>query len=187
MKLKKSKLIKLIIGFTGILYIGSLVIPFAVKPAYALYWEDQFPGNNPKDIKRRPQGFFLFNWIGSLLHMEREHKYRSLGNEDNGPMVNTGSQTLIIIVSGIVGMVAGIITGYSVAPNVDRQTPDMFIGGSLGLGAGIGIGELIIPRDYQVDPLSVHMSSYLKTNEADLPFKTLSTFQPSSGLFCYRF
>jgi hypothetical protein len=134
--------------FTAMIYLPGMVVLPLVPKAHALYWEDDYGGNDPKEVKSRPSGFFLFDWIDDLNKDAKQGHYREMDDHDKGSTVNGGAKTLVVVASGLVGLGTGLFISSRLQGD---QTSNMFIGGALGLGAGIAIGALIMPRDYEVD------------------------------------
>ena len=82
---------------------------FLTPPAQALYWEDDYEGNDPKDIKKRPDDFFLFKWIDDLNQDTKKNEYKDRDNRDKGPGVNDDARMAVILASGLVGLGLGMI------------------------------------------------------------------------------
>ncbi len=116
--------------------------------------EDDYEGNDPKDRKRRPDHFSLFDWMGDVDRDSKAEKYREMENQDKGPAVNNDARTLEIISSGIVGLALGLLVADGLTDNNGDLTANLFIGGALGFGVGVGIGALILPNNYDVDPIA---------------------------------
>ncbi len=155
--LKKTLLFLLAFQLAGLTPLLSL------SKAHALYWEDDFDGNDPKDRKKRPDDFFLFRWIDDLNQDAKKNEYKDRDNRDKGPGVNGDARTLLILTSGLVGLGAGMLIANRVSAQGD-VSGNMFIGGALGLVAGVGIGALIMPHNYEIDPHA--MSDLLKERQA---------------------
>jgi len=135
-----------------VLTAAHLSLPAFVPQAHALYFEDDVDSNPPEDRVERPKGgFFLFKWIHSLTHSSTRREAAALENRDKGPGVNGGRKAVVLVTSGIVGMAIGLGISSSIK-NPGNRARSNFIGGSLGLCGGFGIGALIMPGDYQVDP-----------------------------------
>jgi len=140
--------------------------PLLTTPAQALYWEDDVDGNDPKDVKKRPDDFFLFKWIDDLTQDAKKNEYREKDNRDKGPGVNNDARTILILASGLVGLGLGMIVAERFTSTGGDKGSAMFVGGSLGLVAGVGIGALIMPNNYEVDPYAA--SEFLKDRQARL-------------------
>jgi hypothetical protein len=140
--------------------------PLLTTPAQALYWEDDYDGNDPKDIKKRPENFFLFQWIDDLGKDAKKGEYQEKDNRDKGPGVNNDARTILVLASGLVGLGLGMILADRFTSSSGDKGSAMFIGGSLGLVAGVGIGALIMPNNYEVDPYAA--SEFLKDRQARL-------------------
>lgn len=125
----------------------------SVSPAFATYWEDSFEGNDPEEqVRPKEGGFFLFRWIGSLFGDPKKKEIRKLEERDRGSGVNSGRRTLLIVTSGLVGLGAGLLATEAVVGDPDGA--DRFVGGALGFALGVGFGALIMPKDYNVDPIA---------------------------------
>jgi len=163
--------------------------PLLSVPAHALYWEDDYGGNDPKDVKKRPDDFFLFKWIDDLEHDAKKNEYKDKDNRDKGPGVNDDARTILILASGLVGLGLGLlIADRTVSAGGDKGSA-MFIGGSLGLVAGVGIGALIMPANYEVDPFAA--SEFLKDRQARLDDpvqkRLVESFHPQQVALQFQF
>lgn len=145
--------LKKTIFFLLVLQLAGLTPLFAPK-AQALYWEDEFDGNDPKETKTRPSHFFLFDWVDDINRDSKKSEYKEMDNRDKGPATNSGARTLLIVTSGVVGLVGGLFIANGLTENEADTTSNMFIGGAIGMGAGIAIGALIMPKDYEVDQVA---------------------------------
>jgi hypothetical protein len=150
MTFKHSFLITTLL-FTAFLYFGGWGSYSLVPKAHALYWEDDTPSNDPKEIKTRPTNFFLFDWLDDIDKNTKKNKYRDMDNHDQGPSVNNGARTIEIISSGVVGLAGGLFFADRLTASGSDETSNLFIGGALGFCAGIAIGALIMPHDFEVD------------------------------------
>ena len=170
-------------------YLSGMVVFPLVPKAFALYWEDEEEGNDPKEIRTRPSHFSLFDWVGDLDKAAKEKHYREMDDQDKGPEVNNGARTMEIISSGVVGMAIGLVLANRVTTNPDDYTTNYFIGGAIGFGVGIGIGALIMPRDYEVDRMA--RLDYLKYRQAWLqdPVKlqVAKSFRPTPLSLSFKF
>jgi hypothetical protein len=152
--------------------------PLFTTPAQALYWEDDYDGNDPKDIKKRPDNFFLFQWIDDLGKDAKKNEYQEKDNDD--------ARTVLVLASGLVGLGLGMILAERFTTSGGDKGSAMFVGGALGLVAGVGIGALIMPNNYEVDPYAA--SEFLKDRQARLDDATQkrlaeSFHQPQIQLF----
>jgi hypothetical protein len=186
----RNSLLKSTALFTALFYLSGMVIFPLIPKAHALYWEDASDeANNPKETKTRPTDFMLFNWVGDLNKDAKKTEYQNMDNHDRGPSVNNDARTLVIVASGIVGLGIGLFVSNRLSSDATVQTSDMFIGGALGLGAGILIGALIMPGDYNVDQRA--QSEFLKQRQAwlqdPLRLQVAQAFHPSSTAFSLRF
>jgi hypothetical protein len=183
-----SSTIKIAALIAALAYFAGMAVPVFVPQAQALYWEDDYEGNDPKERMRRPGGFFLFNWIDGLVSKSRRNQYGKLENRDTGSSVNGGRKTVLIVACGLVGLGTGVIIGSSTSSDENR-TSNVFLGGALGLGAGVLLAAAIMPRDYQVDPVA--LSEQGAYRQAWLQDETLrmvrSAFAPSTELVKARF
>jgi hypothetical protein len=147
----KTSFLKTTVGLSVFLYLSGMFLFPIVPKAHALYWEDEADTNNdPSETKSRPDHFSLFDWVGDAENDSKKRHYRDLDNHDTGPGVNNGDRAGVVIISGVVGLGAGIFLGSAFAGN-GNATSGMFVGGALGLGAGVAVGALIMPGDYNVD------------------------------------
>ena len=151
---------------TAFFYLSGMVVFPLVPKAHALFWEDDNDDNDPKDIKTRPSHFLLLDWVDDLNKDSKKSHYKDMDNHDKGPSVNNEARTLVIVASGVVGLGTGLFLANRFSQDSSTLTSDMFIGGALGLGAGILIGALIMPRDYDVDRQA--KIDFMKNREATL-------------------
>jgi hypothetical protein len=161
---KTNLLKRIFLLFLAMQLVG--LTPLLTAPAQALYWEDDYDGNDPKDIKKRPDDFFLFRWIDDLGKDSKKNEYKEKDNRDKGPGVNDDARTILILASGLVGLGLGMIAAERFTSSGGDKGSAMFVGGSLGLVAGVGIGALIMPNNYEVDPYAA--SEFLKDRQARL-------------------
>ena len=137
--------------FTAFFYLmGMSVFPLVPK-AHALYWEDDTDSNDPNEVKTRPNHFMLFDWVDDANKDSKKSEYRSMDNRDKGPAVNNGAKSLLVVASGLVGLGLGLFISNRLSDS-SNMTANMFIGGAVGLGAGILAGALIMPGDYEKNP-----------------------------------
>lgn len=188
MTLKRSFLKKALL-WTLVFQLSGLAVPFFIPRAQALFWEDEADGNDPKETKTRPEHFFLFDWIDDLNRDAKTSHYRDMDDHDKGPAVNGGARTLVVVASGIVGLGTGIFLGNRFAGADEDPTGGMFIGGALGLGAGIAIGALIMPGDYEFDRNA--KIEFMKQRQAwlqdPLRLQLAQAFHPSQVDFSLKF
>jgi len=181
--LKKTILLALAIQVVGL-------TPLLAPRAHALYWEDDGDeGNNPNEVKQRPDHFGVFDWVDDLNKDSKKKSYQDMDNHDKGPEVNNGARALVLITSGVVGLGAGLFLSYEFSGPNDNVTSNMFIGGAIGLGAGIAVGALIMPRDYEVDQRA--QNDFLKQRQAWLQdpinLQVRQAFHPSQVSFSLKF
>jgi len=138
----------------AVIYVAGMTVPAFVPTAQALYWEDDYEGNHPKERKRRPGGFFLFNWIGGLVKKADERQYGRMEDRDTGASVNKGRRATMVVACGLVGLGTGLLIAKAATNDPTDETSNMFVGGALGFGAGVLIASVVMPRDYQVDPVA---------------------------------
>lgn len=172
------------------LQLAGITCPAFIPKAHALYWEDEGDdNNNPDETKRRPDHFSLFDWVGGLQHDAKRNDYRAKDNHDNGPGVNGGARTQVILASAVVGLAAGLFLSSEFTTNSNDLSTNMFIGGALGLGAGIGVGALIMPGDYNVDQQA--KADFLKERQAwsqdPTRMRIAQSFRPAPVAFSFQF
>ncbi len=189
MLLNRSFLRKIFL-FALALQLAGFTCPLFIPKAHALYWEDDSDnGNNPDEVKRRPDHFGLFDWADDLAKDSKRRDYQDKDNQDKGPGVNSGAKAQVLIVSGITGLGLGLFLTYEFSGNNNNLTPNMFIGGAVGLGVGIAVGALIMPRDFEVDQRA--QSDFSKQREAWLqdPIKLqiAQAFHPSPVAVSFNF
>ncbi len=156
-----KKLLWFILAF----HLAGFACPLFIPRAHALYWEDDNDeDNNPNEVKQRPDHFSLFDWVGDLDKDSKKKNYQQMDERDHGPEVNGDARALELVTSGVVGLGLGLFLGYEFTGSNGPLSDNMFIGGALGLGAGLGIGALIMPGDYNVD--QVAQTDFLKQREA---------------------
>ncbi len=182
-------LLKRIAILAAFIYFAGMAVPSFIPQAQALYWEDDYAGNDPKERIQRNGGFFLFNWIGKLVKKSKRNQYGKIENRDNGPSVNGGRRALVAVTSGVVGLGVGLLIADSSTDNEGDRTANMFLGGALGLGAGVLVAALIMPRDYQVDPVA--QAENLRFQQAWLHDESIRTvraaFHPSAKILTAQF
>ena len=137
----KSRFFKCVFCLTLLFQLSGMTLPGFVSKANALFWEDDSESNDPKERKRRPDHFSLFDWTNDVKRDAKKREYRQLENRDNGPSVNNDARTLEIVSSGVLGLTLGLVVASSVTTNSSDRTANLFIGGALGFGFGIGGGE----------------------------------------------
>jgi hypothetical protein len=169
---------------------SGLFVPALVPQAQALFWEDDNGQNDPNEVKTRPDHFDLFDWIGDLNQDAKIKEYRQMDNHDRGPSVNNDARSLEIVSSGIVGLALGLVAADRFTPEGDDQyTANMFIGGAVGLCAGIVVGSMIMPHDYEVDQRT--QTEYLRSNQAWLldpaRLQLAQAFHPTQTAFTVKF
>jgi hypothetical protein len=112
-----------------------------------------------------------------------------MDNHDKGPGVNGDAQALVLVTSGIVGLGAGLFLAYEFSGPNDNVTANMFVGGAIGLGAGLGVGALIMPHDYNVNPIA--QNDFLKARQAWLQdpvrMQVAQAFHPSQVNLTLKF
>ena len=170
--------------------LAGFACPVLIPKAHALFWEDSGDENNdPKETKTRPDHFSLFDWVGDIANDAKKDEYRDKDNRDKGPSTNSGARTLVIISSGIVGLGAGLFVANRCTADQGDMTTNMFIGGALGLGAGVAIGALVMPRDYNVAQQS--RIDFLKQRQAwlqdPIKLKVAQSFRPAQTVFTLSF
>lgn len=175
-----SSILRTAAFLAAVLYLAGMAVPAFVPTAHALYWEDDYEGNSPKERKRRPGGFFLFNWIGGLVKSSNERQYGKLEDRDTGAPVNNGRRTTLVIACGVVGLGTGLLIGKAVTDNENDESSNMFVGGALGFGAGVLLASALMPRDYQVDPVALSELKYRQAWLQDPSHRTVrAAFAPS--------
>ncbi len=173
-----------------VLCLSGLFVPALVPKANALFWEDDNGNNDPNEVKSRPDHFGLFDWVGDLNQDAKVKEYRKMDNHDRGPSVNNDKRTWLIVTSGAVGVGLGLLAADRLTPSGDSSyMANMFIGGALGLCAGVIVGSLIMPQDYEVDQRA--QTEFLRSNQAwllDPARQQLSqAFRPTQTAFSLKF
>jgi hypothetical protein len=186
----KPSFLKTTFLLTCALCLSGLFVPALVPRAHALFWEDDNGSNDPNEVKTRPDHFDLFDWVGDLNQDAKVKEYRQMDNHDRGPSVNNDSRSLEIVSSGIVGLGLGLVAADRFTPMGDSSyTSNMFIGGALGLCAGIIAGSMIMPHDYEVD--QVTQTEFLRSNQAWLQdpvrLQVAQAFRPTQTAFTLQF
>jgi hypothetical protein len=185
-----SSFVKKTLVLISVLSLSGLFVPAFVPKAHALFWEDDNGNNDPNEVKSRPDHFGLFDWVGDLNRDAKVKEYRQMDNHDRGPSVNNNSRTWLIITSGAVGLGLGLLSADRLTASGDNSyTANMFIGGALGLCAGVLVGTLIMPQDYEVDQRA--STEFLRSNQAwllDPARQQLSpAFRPTQTAFTLKF
>jgi hypothetical protein len=185
----KPSFLKTTVFLTCLLYLAGMTIPSLVPKAHALYWEDDSTDNDPNEIKQRPDHFSLFDWIGDAEKDAKQRDYRKLDVHDKGPGVNGSARAGVIILSGIVGTGVGLLAGYELTSAGTDLTAPLIIDGTLGLCAGVLVGVLIMPKDYDVDPTVYNQ--YQKDRQAFLEepvrMQVQKAFHPTVTAFSLKF
>ncbi len=186
----KASLAQKALLFFLVLNLAGFACPLFIPKAHALYWEDESDeNNNPDEVKRRPDHFSLFDWVGDLDKDAKKKTYQQMDNHDRGPDVNNGTRTVELVASGVVGLGLGLFLANEFSSSNSNVSSNMFIGGAVGLGVGIGVGALIMPGDYNVD--QVTQADFLKQREAFLQdpvrLQVAKAFTPSQVAFSLQF
>jgi hypothetical protein len=184
----RPSLLKTAALLAAVLYVAGMTVPVLVPRAHALYWEDDYEGNHPKERRRRPGGFFLFNWIGGLVKKSNQRQYGKIEDRDTGAAVNKGRRATLVVTCGLVGLGSGLLIGKAATNNPNDETSNMFVGGALGFGAGVLIASALMPPDYQVDPVAQSERTFRQAWAQD-PTHTLvrSAFRASVPFVQARF
>jgi len=187
--ISKNSFFKSTALWAALFYLSGMTVPALVPPAHALFWEDDSPSNDPNEIKQRPDHFSLFDWIGDAQNDAKKRDYRKLDVHDKGPGVNGSARAGVIILSGTVGTGLGLLAAYEFTPTNQSLTSPFIIDGALGLCAGVLVGVLIMPKDYDVDPTVYNQ--YLQYRQASLeePVKlqVQKAFHPTVTAFSLKF
>jgi len=185
----KASFLKTTVLFTCLAYLSGMLIYPLVPKANALFWEDDSPDNDPNEIKTRPNHFSLFDWVGDAETDARKRDYRKIDNHDKGPGVNGSARVGILILSGTIGAGVGILAAYEFGPLNTDLTSQFIIDGALGLCAGVVVGVLIMPKDYDVDPYV--RNEYFKQRQAlaeePIHLQVQKAFQPTVTAFSLKF
>ena len=185
----KASFLKTTVLFTCLAYLSGMLIYPLIPKANALYWEDDSPDNDPKEIKTRPSHFSLFDWVGDAETDARKRDYRKIDNHDAGPGVNGSPRVGILILSGTIGAGVGILAAYEFGPTNTDLTSQFIIDGALGLCARVIVGVLIMPNDYDVDPYV--RNEYFKQRQAlaeePIHLQVQKAFQPTVTAFSLKF
>jgi hypothetical protein len=188
MILKKS-FFKTTLLLTFLFCLASMVIHPLIPQAHALFWEDNSPSNDPNEVKQRPDHFSLFDWVGDAEKNAQKGEYRKLDHPDKGPGVNGGPRTSIIILTGVIGTGAGLFCAYEFTPLNTDMTAPYIIDGALGMCAGVIVGVLIMPKDYDVDPYV--RNDYFKERQAfveePIRLQVQKAFHPTVTAFSLNF
>jgi hypothetical protein len=186
--IKKPFLVKAVAIFL-ILQVSGLMVPLFIPKAHALYWEDETDSNDPKEVKRRPDHFLLFDWMGNAEKDLKKAEYRDKDNRDKGPGVNSGSKAMVVIASGLVGLGLGLVVANYATTDGGDLNSNLFLGGALGLCAGVAVGALIIPADYEKNPRA--QIDFMKDRQAwmqdPVRLQIAQAFQPSQVSFQVKF
>ena len=185
---KKPFLIKTAAIFLA-LQVSGLTVPLFIPKAHALYWEDDTDSNDPKEVKRRPDHFMLLDWVGDAEKDMKKGEYRDKDNRDKGPGVNGGSKALVVIASGLVGMGLGLVVANYATDDKSDLTSNLFIGGAIGLCAGVAVGALIIPGDYEKNRQA--QIDFIKQRQAwmqdPIRLQVAQAFQPTQASLQFKF
>jgi hypothetical protein len=171
------------------LQVSGFTVPLLIPKAHALYWEDETDSNDPKEVKRRPDHFLLFDWVGDAEKDMKKAEYRDKDNRDKGPGVNAGSKALVVIASGLVGLGLGLVVANYATTDGGDLNSNLFIGGAIGLCAGVAVGALVIPGDYEKNQRA--QIDFMKDRQAwmqdPIRLQVAQAFQPSPVSFQFKF
>jgi hypothetical protein len=185
----KTSFLKTTVFFTCLLYLPGMVICPLVPKAHALFWEDDSPDNDPNEIKPRPDHFSLFDWIGDAQKDAKRRDYQKMDHPDKGPGVNGSARTGVIILTGVVGAGVGVLAAYEFGPLNTDLTASFIVDGAIGLCAGVAVGVLITPKDYDVDPTV--RNDYFKERQAfaedSIQQQVQKAFHPTVTAFSLKF
>ena len=160
----KSSALRTAFCFFLLFQVSGMTLPGFLSKAHALYWEDDYDGNDPAERKRRPDHFSLFDFMGDVDKDAKTGHYRDLESQDNGPAVNSDARLLEIVSSGVIGLGLGLAVADKVTANSNDLSTNLFVGGALGFGFGVAFGAVILPRSYDVDPIA--QTDFLKDRQA---------------------
>ncbi len=185
----KASFIKTTVLLSALFYLAGMTVYPLIPQAHALYWEDDSPDNNPSEIKQRPDHFSLFDWIGDAQHDAQKGDYRRMDVHDKGPGVNGSARAGVLILSGIVGAGLGLFAAYEFTPTNQDLTAPLIIDGTLGLCAGVVVGVLIMPKDYDVDPTVYNQYLQYRQAAAQEPIRlqVQKAFHPTVTAFSLTF
>jgi hypothetical protein len=185
----KATFLKTTVLLTALIYFAGMVIYPSVPKANALFWEDDTPGNDPNEVKQRPDHFSLFDWVGDAQKDAQRRDYKKIDNKDRGPGVNGSAKAGVIILSGTIGAGVGILCAYEFSPVNTDLTSAFIIDGALGLCAGVVVGVLIMPKDYDLDPYV--RNEYFKQRQAlaeePIRMQVQKSFHPTVTAFSLKF
>jgi len=184
-----NSFLKITVLFTCPFYLSGMVLYPLIPKANALFWEDDSADNDPNEIKQRPDHFSLFDWIGDAQKDAQRRDYRKLDIHDKGPGVNGAARAGVIILTGTVGIGVGLLAAYEFSPTNTDLTSAYIVDGALGLCAGVIVGVLIMPADYDVDPTV--RNDYFKQRQAfaedPIRLQVQKAFHPTVTAFSLKF
>ncbi|GEM_PF-1111316 len=187
MKSNKSAL-KSVVCLVVTLFTAQMFIPALVPSAHALYWEDDIEFNSPQDRVERPSGkFFLFRWIDSIKGKNKERRAGNLENHDKGPGVNGKKKALLMITCGVVGVGTGLLLSSTLTDDNENRSRNNFLGAALGLCAGLALGSILTPKDYQVDSANLPQAEFRRVFAAGPEPRKAPEFRPMSVQVALKF
>ena len=137
---------------------------------HALYWEDDFPGNDPENEYRTPKGCVLGSvWDKMKRSAAGVSNFLVYGGRepaDMGPSLNKRKKGLVVLGCAALGGVTGAIVGLATeGEGTDRMVHRVT---SIGLGVicGVVIGVWVVPESFSYDEQAHWVNPDMKVSAA---------------------
>ena len=144
----------IVLGAMRIVLVVCLALCYA-QPARALYWEDDFPSNDPENEYRVPKGCVM----GSVWDKLRRSAagisnflvYGGREPADTGPSLNKRKKGMVVLGCTVLGGVTGGVIGLA----TENENTDIMVHRvtSIGLGVicGVIVGVWVVPDSFSYD------------------------------------
>ncbi len=136
----------------------------------ALYWEDDFPGNDPENEYRVPKGCVLGSvWDKmkrSTAGISNFLLYGGKEQADMGPSLNKRKKGLIILSCAVMGGVTGAIV--AVATETEGADRMVYRATAIGVGvmSGVVVGVWVVPESFSYDEQARWINPDIKVSAA---------------------
>ncbi len=121
----------------------------------ALYWEDDFPANDPENAYRTPKGCVLGSiWERVKRSTTSISNFLLFGGKepaDMGPPINKRKKGLVVLGCGVLGGVTGAVIGLATEQEGGEQTAYRVTSVSIGVISGIIVGIWVVPESFSYD------------------------------------
>ncbi len=121
----------------------------------ALYWEDDFPANDPENAYRVPKGCVLGPiWDRVKRNTTSLSNFLLYGGKepaDMGPPINKRKKGMIVLGCGVLGGVTGAMIGLVTEQEGREQTIHRATSVGIGVMCGIVVGIWVVPESFSYD------------------------------------